>query len=149
MSEFLETRYDKFIFRVATDCYYHQSGVWAREEAGGVRIGVTDFLQQSSGDVAFIDVQPAETAISAGDDVVEIETIKVTISLPTPLAGKILMVNPVLQDTPEVVNQAPYGAGWLALIAPADWEADRARLLDPLAYLAHVEAAAEDEAKRL
>ena len=81
MSEFLETTVDKFTFKVATDRFYTAEGVWAKEEDGRVRIGLSDFVQQRSGDVAFAEVKPAGTALAAGDEVAVIETIKVNISL--------------------------------------------------------------------
>ena len=64
MIEFLETSVDKFIFRVATDRFYSGEGVWAKEENGHVRIGLSDFVQQRSGDVAFAEIKPAGTKLA-------------------------------------------------------------------------------------
>ena len=63
MTEFLETTVDKFIFKVATDRYYSSEGLWAQAEGNLVRIGLSDFLQQRSGDVAFAEVKPARTQL--------------------------------------------------------------------------------------
>jgi glycine cleavage system H protein len=147
MPEFLETTIDKFIFRVATDRRYNEEGVWAKEEGGQIRIGLADFLQQRSGDVAFAEVKPEATELAFGDEVAVIETIKVDIALPSPVAGKVVAVNPALEDAPEVINQDPYGAGWLAVIDASDWAADQANLLDAAAYFAHMKVAAENEVK--
>jgi glycine cleavage system H protein len=149
MPEFLETTVDKFIFKVAADRYYSREGVWARAEGNQVRIGLTDFLQQRSGDVAFAEVKSAGAALAAGDEVAVIETIKVNISLASPLAGKVVEVNPAMETAPEAINQDPYGEGWLAVIEAADWEADRAGLLDPQAYFSLMKGQAEEEAKKL
>ena len=61
MTKILETTVDKFIFRVETDRYYNSEGVWAKEEDGRIRIGLSDFVQQRSGDVAFAEVKPVGT----------------------------------------------------------------------------------------
>jgi glycine cleavage system H protein len=84
-----------------------------------------------------------------GDEVATIETIKVDIMLPSPIAGKITAVNEELELAAELVNQEPYEAGWLALIQPTDWEADKANLMAPEAYFTYMKAEAEQEAKKL
>ena len=149
MPGFLEYTLDKFTFRVATDRYYNADGVWAREENGRVNIGLSDFLQQSSGDIAFADVVEAGTTLSFGEEVANIETIKVDISLPSPVAGVVIEVNPDMDLEPEVINQDPYGQGWLAIIEASEWPTDQAHLLDPQAYYEHMVAEAEEELKNL
>lgn len=145
MQQFIETTIDKFIFRVATDRLYSADGIWARAEEGRLRVGLTDFLQQRSGDVAFVHVKPLGTALADADELAELETIKINQSLFTPAPGKIVEINATLDLTPEVINQDPYGKGWLALIEPADWDAARSKLLDPDAYLAAIRSQAEQE----
>lgn len=149
MSEFLETTVDKFTFRVAADRFYSEQGLWVSAGEKLARIGFSDFVQQRSGDVAFVDVKPAGTDLTLADEVVSVETIKVTIAFNSPLAGKIVCVNPALASTPEVINQDPYGQGWLAEIEMKDWEADRACLLDAPAYFKKMKQEAEEEAKKL
>lgn len=148
MSNFLETTVDKFTFKVATDCFYTREGVWAREENGRVRIGLSDFVQQRSGDVAFAEVKPVGTVIAAGEEVAEIETIKVTITYTSPVSGKIAGVNPAMNEAPESINQDPYGAGWLAVMDVANWDTDRAKLLDPQTYFKIMKDQAEEETKK-
>lgn len=149
MSEFLETTVDKFTFKVATDRFYTSEGVWAKQENGHVRIGLSDFVQQRSGDVAFADVKLVGTTLAAGDEVANIETIKVNIAYTCPVNGKIVEVNPAMNDAPEAINQDPYGAGWLAVLEVGDWEAERAKLLEPQAYFKIMKGQAEEEAKKL
>lgn len=149
MTDFLETTVDKFIFRVATDRKYNDEGVWAQPEGGRVRIGLSDFLQQRSGDVAFADVRPEGTQVSYGEEVAVIETIKVTIGISSPLSGTVVEINPAMEDAPEVIDQDPYGAGWLALIEPSDWEADSNLLMDARSYFDLMKVEAEEEAKKL
>ena len=149
MPDFLETTIDKFIFKVAKDRYYTGEGVWAKSEGTRVRIGLSDFLQQRSGDVAFAEVKPSGAVVGFGDEVAVIETIKVNVSLASPLGGLVAATNPAMATSPEAINQDPYGAGWLADIEAKDWEADRLRLLDAEAYFRLMKGQAEEEAKKL
>ena len=149
MTEFLETTVDKFIFRVAIDRFYNDEGVWAKEENGRVRIGLSDFVQQRSGDVAFAEIKPVGTPLAVGDEVAVIETIKVNIAFTSPVTGKVVEVNPAMAEAPEAINQDPFGDGWLAAIECKDWAADRARLLDPQAYFTRMKTEAEEETKKL
>ena len=148
MTEYLETSVDKFIFKVATDRYYSDEGIWAKLEGKNIRIGLTNYLQQRSGDVAFAEVKPLGTAVAYGDEVAVIETIKVNISLTSPVSGIVIEVNPAMETAPEAINQDPYGMGWLAVIEAVDWATDQARLLDAQAYFARIQAEAEQEVRR-
>ena len=148
MTEYLETSVDKFIFKVATDRYYSDEGIWAKLEGKNIRIGLTNYLQQRSGDVAFAEVKPLGTAVAYGDEVAVIETIKVNISLTSPVSGIVIEVNPAMETAPEAINQDPYGMGWLAVIEAVDWATDQARLLDAQAYFARIQTEAEQEVRR-
>ena len=144
MPDFLKMTLDKFTFRVAADRLYTSAGVWARAEGNRIRIGLSDFLQQRSGDVAFVEVRPVGTQAVMDEEIATIETIKVNISLASPVSGKVIEVNPILQAAPETINQDPYGSGWLALIEAGQWETERERLLSPQAYFQQMKAAAEE-----
>ncbi|MEN6458251.1 MAG: glycine cleavage system protein H [Thermoguttaceae bacterium] len=145
MSEYLETTVDKFVFRVAADRLYGAEGVWVQAQDGNVRVGMTDYLQQRSGDVAFAHVKPVGTKLAAGDELAEIETVKANVSLFSPIGGTVVEVNTELDRGPEIINESPYEKGWLAVIEAADWESDRAKLLDPQAYLSAMRSQAEQE----
>ncbi len=149
MPELLETTVDKFIFRVAKGRLYSKDGTWVLPEEGGqVRLGLTDFVQQRNGDVAFADIKPAGTRLAAGEELGTIETIKVIVSLYAPVGGAIALVNPALETAPEAINQDPYGEGWLAVIAPEELERAREALLDADAYFALMKAEAEEEVRK-
>ena len=148
MPEFLALTVDKFTFKVATDRFYTREGVWALAEGNRVRIGLSDFLQQRSGDIAFAEVKPVGTTLVAGDEVASIETIKVNVALCSPVSGKVIEVNPAMDTAPEAINQDPYGTGWLAVIASSDWDAERAQLLDAAAYFEVVKREADEEMKK-
>lgn len=145
MANFLETTIDKFTFRVDPSCLYSPDGIWVRYEEGRVRLGLSDYLQQRSGDIAFVDVKPAGTVLAFDEEFAAIETVKVNVGLISPVAGDVTGVNPALALTPEVVNQEPYGEGWLCEIAASNWDHDRLLLLDAVTYFEKMkqDAAAE------
>lgn len=145
MSEYLEYTLDKFIFKVATDRFYNPEGVWAKADGGQITVGVSDFFQQHNGDVAFAEIMEAGTAVTPNTEFATIETIKVDIELPCPVNGKIITINEALEMEAELINQDPYGAGWLAIIEDADWTADQANLLTPEAYFEQMKIQAQAE----
>ncbi len=146
MPEFLETIADKFTFKVAMDRCYSEEGIWALAEGNRIRIGMTDFFQQRSGDIAFAEIKPEGTALRAGDEVAIVETIKVNVSLTSPVSGTVVEVNPAIELAPEVINQDPYGEGWLVVIAAGDWPKDRDSLLEPQAYFELMKRQVKEEA---
>jgi glycine cleavage system H protein len=152
MSDILEATVDKFTFKVPTDRLYNRDGVWVlwlQPLAGGrVRVGLTDYLQQHSGDVAFATVKPVGTRVAAGEELGEIETVKVNLSLPAPLSGTVVEINPALDLTPELINRDPYGDGWLAVLEATNLDAERGTLLEPPAYFAFMRQQAEEELKK-
>ncbi len=145
MSEYLEAMIDKFVFRVATDCLFSPEGVWVRPNGNQLRIGLTDFVQQRGGDVAFAHVKPVGSQLVAGDEIAEIETVKANVSLFSPVGGTVIEINSALETSPEIINEAPYEKGWLAVLEAGDWASDRAKLLTPEAYLSVMRSQAEKE----
>ena len=146
MAEFLETTVDKFIFRVAMDRLYSPDGVWVLESGDArVRVGISDYVQQRSGDAAFVHLELQGTVLARGDELAELETIKATLGVISPLAGAIVEVNAALDLSPENINQDPYGKGWLALIESTQWQTDRESMLDPSAYSKLIQAQAKAE----
>jgi glycine cleavage system H protein len=148
MKDFLTYTLDKFTFKVATDRRYNAEGVWVLEEEGLIRVGVSDFFQQHHGDVAFADVTAEGMAVTKDDNLATIETIKVDIDLLSPVNGRIIAVNEALELEAELINQDPYGAGWLAIIEASDWAADLAKLMTPEAYFTHMKSEALAESNQ-
>ena len=150
MPEYLETTADKFTFRVATDRLYTPQGVWVKPAPSrrGVQIGLADYFQQRNGDVAFANVKAAGTQVTPGAAVAEIETIKAMVEVASPISGRVIEVNGALNPTPEVINQSPYEEGWLAVIEPSDWEAERSKLLEAPGYFAVMQAQVQEHLKQ-
>ena len=137
--DFLEVTQDKFTFRVMKDYWYNPEECWAKEERGTITVGVTDFLQKTVGDVAFLELPQAGTELSRGDEAGSMETIKATVALISPVSGKIQEVNPSLDENPQLINTDPYGEGWVFKVIPSDWPADRQVLWDAETYFPKME----------
>jgi glycine cleavage system H protein len=148
MTKYLETTVDKFIFKVATDRLYTPEGLWTKNEDLAIRVGVTDFFQQRNGDIAFANLQPVGTVLKLDDEIASVETIKVNLSLVSPLAGKIINVNKNAEAKPEIINQDPYGEGWLYQLSADNWPNESKKLLSPQQYFAKMKKEAEEEVKK-
>jgi len=144
----LELTVDKFKFRFPVDLLYSDAGVWARFEGSRARIGLSDFTQQRNGDVAFAEAKEPGTQVKRGDEVAVVETIKVNLSLPSPVEGKVVEVNGDLLNSPELVNQDPYGKGWLAVLEVEDAGAARNALMTASEFMAQAKVQAEAEVLR-
>ena len=147
MSETLELRQDKFLFRIPTDRLYSREGIWALPGGDGVTLGLSDYQQQRAGDVAFVELPLEGAIVAAGEELAAVETIKIDVSYASPVAGTVTAVNGELEMEAELINLEPYGRGWMAIIQPVAWERDQAALLGAGAYLALIreELAAEDQ----
>lgn len=144
----LEVIVDKFIFRVREGLYYAETGVWMAVEGSRARVGLSDFAQQLNGDVAFATVMPVGTRLKAKECFGNIETVKAILELPSPVAGRIVEINPDLANSPELVNQDPYGKGWMALLELDRWEVDKSALLEAPEYLELVKRQGELEMEK-
>jgi glycine cleavage system H protein len=138
---------DKFIFRFPRNLLYSSDGLWITQENEAIRIGMSDFLQQRNGDIAFATVAEQGSELNAGDEIASIETVKVNFSLPAPMKGAVIEANASLQDSPELINQDPYGRGWLAILQPENLKRDLDTLLTAEAYSEQARQQAEAELK--
>jgi len=146
--EILELEVDKFLFRFPADLFYSDAGVWVSLEGTRARIGLSDFTQQRNGDVAFAEPKEVGTPVRTGDEVAVVETIKVNLSIPSPVAGKVVETNGDLLNSPELVNQDPYGKGWLAVIEIEDARTARKGLKTAAEHMALARVQAEAETLR-
>ena len=134
MSEYLQTVFDKFELRVHKEYHYTEDGLWVKIEASKVRVGVSDYLQRTGGDVAFVEVVKQGSTIERQAEFGTLETAKTTVSLPSPVSGTIEQVNGALSEKPELVNSDPYGEGWLVTLAPRNLEDDLKTLVNADQY---------------
>jgi glycine cleavage system H protein len=120
------------------DLRYTKEHEWARLEGGRVRVGITDFAQDALGDVVYVDLPEVGAAVEASAPLGEVESTKSVSDVYSPVTGTVVERNALVDDRPELVNEAPYGDGWLVLIDVAD-PAVVEGLLDAAAYRALVE----------
>jgi len=120
LSEYFQTVFDKFELRVRKDYRYTKDDLWVHVEDGKARIGVTDYLQRTSGDVAFIEVAKSGTTIEKSREFGTIESAKTTVALLSPVSGTVEEVNSKLAEKPELINSDPYGDGWLVAVSLPD-----------------------------
>jgi glycine cleavage system H protein len=119
------------------DLRYSREHEWARSENGRVRVGITDFAQDALGDVVYVDLPEPGTQVTSGQAFGEVESTKSVSDVFAPVSGTIVERNAALEEHPELVNEHPYGDGWLVAIDPAD-PADIEVLLDAAAYQEHI-----------
>lgn len=144
----LELAVDKFRFLFPADLFYSGAGVWVRFEGRRARVGLSDFTQQRNGDVAFAEPKETGTRVPAGEEIAIVETIKVNLSIPSPITGKVVEINSELLNAPDLINQDPFGKGWLVVLEVEDDEAARRGLKTASEYLAIAKAQAEAEVLR-
>lgn len=117
---------------------YASSHEWTREETDGtVTVGITNHAQDSLGDVVFVELPEVDRVVSAGEECAVIESVKAASDIYAPVSGTIVAVNGALADTPELLNEDPYGAAWLFRIKVAD-ATELDALLDAAGYLASI-----------
>jgi glycine cleavage system H protein len=119
------------------DLRYSREHEWARSENGRVRVGITDFAQDALGDVVYVDLPEPGTQVTSGQAFGEVESTKSVSDVFAPVSGTIVERNAALEEHPELVNEHPYGDGWLVAIDPSD-PADIEALLDAAAYQEHI-----------
>ena len=149
MTEFLETTYEKFIFKVKVGYLYSLEEFWANFQDSVATVGLTDFMQKAKGDVAFLEIVEPGTAVKRGGEIGKIETIKATFSIISPVSGKVAEVNPEIDASPFLINQDPYGAGWIYRFELSDPEGDKARLMEAKEYFELMRDKVAQEAKKL
>ncbi len=102
------------------DIKYHREHTWVRAEGKQATIGITDYAQQQLGDIVYVDLPEAETEVDADSELSEIESTKATSPVVSPVSGTIVEVNEDLADSPEIINEDPYGNGWMVVLEMSD-----------------------------
>ena len=126
--------------QIPADLRYTKSHEWVRTlPDGSVEIGITDYAQHSLGDLVFVEVPAAGRTLAVGDACAVVESVKAASDVYSPVAGEVVAGNEQLATRPELINQDPYGQGWIMRVKPA--AAGAGALLDAAAYAAEVAAA--------
>lgn len=115
------------------DLLYHTEHDWARVDGDTATLGITWFAQDALGEVVFFDAPKIGAQVSQDDPYTEVESVKAVSDVIAPLSGEIVEVNRALEQSPETINEDPYGQGWLVKIKLAD-PSEAGSLLDAAAY---------------
>ena len=121
---------------------YHKEHTWVKLSGKKVTIGITDYAQDALGDILYIDLPEVDTDVEANSEIGEIESTKATSSIISPVSGRVIEANEDLSESPEIINEDPYGKGWIAIL-----EIDDASELDDLMDASEYTKYAEEEVK--
>jgi|SRR5664279_4461101 glycine cleavage system H protein len=124
------------------DIKYHKEHTWAKVKGKKATIGITDYAQESLGDIVYIDLPDPDIEVDANTEITEIESTKATSAVISPLSGTIIEINDKLADSPEIINEDPYGKGWIAII-----EMDNPSEVDDLMDADEYEGYIDEESK--
>lgn len=120
------------------DLRYTKEHEWVRLDGHRARIGITDFAQDALGDVVYVDLPDVGAAVEADQPLGEVESTKSVSDVYSPVSGTIIERNPLIDDRPELVNEQPYGDGWLVIVETTD-AARVDAMMDAAAYRVLVE----------
>jgi glycine cleavage system H protein len=115
------------------DLLYHPEHDWARVDGDEATFGITWYAQDSLGELVFFEAPAVGTAVTKDEPYTEIESVKAVSDVFAPLSGEVVAVNESLSDSPETVNEDPYGGGWLVRVRLSD-PAETEQLMDAAAY---------------
>lgn len=121
---------------------YHKEHTWVRVSGKRATVGITDHAQEALGDIVYIDLPEVDSTVEANSELAEIESTKATSSVISPVSGTVIEVNEDLAESPEIINEEPYGKGWIAVI-----EMDNESELDELMDASEYENYLEEEGK--
>ncbi|HEX6263135.1 MAG TPA: glycine cleavage system protein GcvH [Actinomycetota bacterium] len=123
---------------------YTKEHEWAAaEDANRVRVGITDFAQDALGDVVYVDLPEEATEVRAGEPFGEVESTKSVSDIFSPVSGRVAERNAALEDQPELVNEDPYGEGWMVVVEMSD-PAELEELLTAEGYRSFAEGGDEE-----
>lgn len=145
-AEFLIVIHDKFEFRIpVVDYVFNENDVWARASDGLVRVGISDYMQQKLTDISYFEPPQIDAAVEQFGELGNVESAKAVFEIISPVSGTVVAVNAAAIDNPGVINEDPYGAGWLVELKLTAWPQDQELLLDPTAYAETVKRKAAEE----
>ena len=117
-------------FEVPENLYYHKEYLWAKVEGDKVRIGMSDFAQKQLNDIVYVELPSAGDEITQNEPFGTLESVKAVSDLIAPISGTIESVNEELESKPELLNEDPYGEGWLLIVTPTNLDADLKNIMN-------------------
>ena len=124
-------------YKVEEGIYYTKEHEWAKKLGDGkIAVGVDDYAQSQLHEIVFVELPEVDAEVAQGEALGAVESVKAVSDMYAPVGGKVVEVNEELLDSPELINDDPYGEGWIAKIEPSSLEADLAKLMDAEKYKA-------------
>ncbi|MDH4028537.1 MAG: glycine cleavage system protein GcvH [Nitrospirota bacterium] len=120
------------------DVKYHKEHTWVKVSGDKATVGITFYAQESLGDIVYVDTPELESTVEAGTELTQIESTKATSSVISPVSGTVVEFNEDLTDSPEIINDDPYGKGWIAVLEMED-DTDIDNLMDAAEYEKYIE----------
>jgi len=146
-SDFVVIVHDKYEFRVpSTGFLFNANDVWVQTAGDRARVGISDYMQQRLTDITYVDLPQVGAAVEQFDEVCTVESTKAAFEVVSPVSGTVTAVNLALEDTPEAINEDPYGS-WLVELQLSAWDEDRTLLVEGPAYATEVERKAAEDAE--
>ena len=143
--EYLVVTHDKFEFRIpAADYWFNENDVWVRPLGDVARVGISDYMQQSLTDINFVDAPSMESTVEQFGELGTLESSKAVFEVVAPAAGTVIAVNPEVISNPNLINEDPYGKGWIVQLKLSNWPEDQELLLNSEAYAKTVKHKAEE-----
>ena len=125
-------------YEMPEELYYHKEHTWARVEYKKVKIGVTDYSQKSAGDIVYVDLPFEGDEVKQDEPFGKMQSAKWIGELYSPISGRIVAVNDILNSKPTTINQSPYESGWIIAVQPANLEEELKNLLNGEAAVAWI-----------
>jgi glycine cleavage system H protein len=145
-TEFLTVTHDKFEFRIpVVDYLFNENDVWVRAADGVARVGISDYMQQKLTDISYFDPPKADGVVDQFGELGSLESAKAVFEIISPATGTIAVINPAVIANPALINEDPYGSGWLVEMKLSSWPQDQEMLIDPAAYAEVVKRKATEE----
>ncbi|HUT81075.1 MAG TPA: putative zinc-binding protein [Candidatus Bathyarchaeia archaeon] len=144
--DYYEVSYDKYYFRVPKEGYYFtENDCWVKPEGEKALLGITDYLQNKSSDILFVELPKIGAQVEQFDEIVNFESVKALLSLLAPVSGEVTAVNGKLEQEPNLLNDDPYEQGWAIELVLADFTEEKELLMDGKNYFAYMKKKIEEE----
>ena len=126
-------------YKIEEGLYYTKEHEWAKKlDDGNVAVGIDDYAQSQLHEIVYVELPEMDAEVAQGEALGAVESVKAVSDMYAPVGGKVVEVNEELLDSPEQINDDPYGEGWIAKIEPSGLEADLAKLMDAEKYKAYL-----------
>ena len=125
-------------YEIPDKLYYSKEHEWVRVQDKSAVVGITDYAQKQLHEIVYVELPKKGSTIKQSETLSTVESVKSVSDVFSPVSGKITEVNTELAESPELLNQDPYGRGWIAIIEYSDLKKEMDKLLTPAQYAEHI-----------